>query len=197
GYDCRWQKRVPVLAGRPRPGRTPGRPRPGSGSWGMIMPGLRESTLEGDQILPLREKVTVGRDARNDLALPHDTMVSYQHACIRHVGDTYVVEDVHSTNGTFLERGLKVTRITSPQQLRPNDVIRVGSTHLVFDVDVAADTPPATPPASAPEGPPPAPQEPDAATEMLGATKVGRWLPEFMQPPEESAPPPSGGSQDS
>ena len=154
------------------------------------MPGLRQSTPQGVTIRPLRETFTIGRDAQNDLALPDDPMVSYQHACIRHVGDTYVIEDLQSTNGTFLERELKVTRITSPQQLRPNDVIRIGSTRLVFDLDVAADTPPATPPASEPAVPPVVPEEPDVATEVLGETKKGRILPVFMEPPEESAPSP-------
>ena len=151
------------------------------------MPGLRHSTPEGDQILRLRETFTIGRDARNDLALPHDPTVSQQQACIRQVGDTYVIEDLQSTNGTFLERELKVTRITSPQPLRPNDVIRAGSIRLVFDLDVAADIPPVTPPASKPDAPPRTPQEPDVATEALGETKVGRYPPVFLQPPAESA----------
>ena len=138
------------------------------------MPALRHSTPEGVTVRPLQETFTMGRDAGNDLALPDDPMVSYQHACIRHVGDTYVVEDLQSTNGTFLERELKVTRITSPQQLLPNDVIRVGSTRLVLDRDVVADTPPVTPPASEPVGPPLMPEEPDVATDVLGATREGR-----------------------
>jgi pSer/pThr/pTyr-binding forkhead associated (FHA) protein len=154
------------------------------------MPGLRYSTPEGVKIRPLRETFTIGRDARNDLALPDDSMVSYQHACIRHVGDTYVIEDLQSTNGTFLERELKVTRITSPQQLLPNDVIRIGATLLVFDLDVAADIPPVTPPASEPDGPPLVPEEPDGATDVLGQTKDGRFLPVFMEPPEGPAPAP-------
>jgi len=158
------------------------------------MPGLRQSTPEGVRIRPLRETFTIGRDAQNDLALPDDPMVSYQHACIRQEGDTYVLEDLQSTNGTFLERELKVTRITSPQQLRPNDVIRVGSTRLVFDLDVAANTPPVTPPASEPDAPPLAQEKPDAATEMLGETRKGRILPVFMEPPEESAPSPQPAS---
>jgi FHA domain len=158
------------------------------------MPGLRHSTPQGVTIRPLRETFTIGRDAQNDLALPDDPMVSHQHACIRQVGDTYVIEDLQSTNGTFLERELKVTRITSPQLLLPNDVIRVGSTRLVFDVDVAADTPPATPPASEPDVPPLVPEEPDVATEVLGATRVGRYLPVFLEPPEEAAPSPQPAS---
>jgi pSer/pThr/pTyr-binding forkhead associated (FHA) protein len=122
------------------------------------MPGLRYSTPQGDKILPLQETFTIGRDAQNDLALPDDPKVSQQHARIRQEGDTYVVEDLQSTNGTFLERESEETRITAPQQLRPNDVIRVGATRIAF--------------------------------EMLGETRVGRWLPEFMQPPGASAPSP-------
>jgi pSer/pThr/pTyr-binding forkhead associated (FHA) protein len=134
------------------------------------MPGLRHSTPEGDKTFPLRETFTIGRDAQNDLALPDDSKVSQQHARIRQEGDTYVVEDLQSTNGTFLERESEETRITAPQPLRPNDVIRVGSTELVFE-------PGGLLPASEPE--------------ELGQTRLGRWLPEFMQPPEgseESAP---------
>jgi pSer/pThr/pTyr-binding forkhead associated (FHA) protein len=155
----------------------------------MTMPALRNSTPEGVKICPLRETFTIGRDAQNDLALPDDPKVSHQHARIRQVGDTYVVEDLQSTNGTFLERELKVTRITSPQLLLPNDAIRVGSTRLVFVVDVAADAPPTTPPASEPDAPPLAQEESDAATEVLGETRVGRYLPVFMEPPEEESAP--------
>ena len=145
------------------------------------MPALRYSTPEGVKIHPLRETFTIGRDAQNDLALRDDPKVSHQHARLRQVGDAYVIEDLQSTNGTFLEREFEVTRITSPQELRPNDVIRVGSTRLVFAEDVVADTPPVTPPASEPDARPLAP------TEMLGETRVGRWLPVFLEPPEESA----------
>ena len=154
------------------------------------MPALRHATPEGVTVRPLHETFTMGRDARNDLALPDDPKVSRQHARIRHEGDTYVIEDLQSRNGTFLERESEVTRITSPQQLRSHDVIRVGSTRLVFDLDVAADTPPATPPASEPAVPPVVPEEPDVATEVLGETKVGRYLPVFLEPPAESAPSP-------
>jgi pSer/pThr/pTyr-binding forkhead associated (FHA) protein len=138
----------------------------------------------------LREIFTIGRDAQNDLPLLDDPLVSHRHACIRHVGDSYVVEDLHSTNGTFLDRELKVTRITSPQPLLPHDVIRVGSIRLVFDLDVATDTPPPTSPATEPAVPPLASEEPDVATEVLGETRVGRYLPVFLEPPEASAPAP-------
>src|SRR5205823_5545486 len=96
------------------------------------------------------------------------------------------IEDLQSRNGTFLERESEVTRITSPQQLRSHDVVRVGSTRLVFDLDVIAETPPGTPPASKPDAPPRTPEEPAVATEALGETKVDHNLPVFLEPPAES-----------
>jgi pSer/pThr/pTyr-binding forkhead associated (FHA) protein len=154
------------------------------------MPGLRFSTSEGVKIRPLRETLTIGRDARNDLALSDDPKVSRQHARIRHEGDTYVIEDLQSRNGTFLERESEVTRITSPQQLRSHDVVRVGSTRLVFNVDVVAETPPGTPPASKPDAPPRTPEEPEVVTEVFEETKVGRYPPGSLEPPAESIPSP-------
>jgi hypothetical protein len=138
----------------------------------------------------LRETFTIGRGAQNDLALLDDPLVSHQHACIRHVGDMYVIEDLHSTNGTFLEREFKVTRITSPQPLVHHDIIRVGSIQFVFEMDAATNTPPPTPPAAEPDAPPLAPEEPDVATQVLGETRVGHYLPVFLEPPEASVPAP-------
>jgi len=154
------------------------------------MPGLRFSTSEGVKIRPLRETLTIGRDARNDLALSDDPKVSRQHARIRHEGDTYVIEDLQSRNGTFLERESEVTRITSPQQLRSHDVVRVGSTRLVFNVDVVAETPPGTSPAAKPDAPPRTPEEPEVVTEVFEETKVGRYPPGSLEPPAESTPSP-------
>jgi hypothetical protein len=154
------------------------------------MPGLRHSTPQGVTIRPLRETFTIGRDAQNDLALLDDPLVSHQRACIRHVGDMYVIEDLHSTNGTFPDREFKVTRITPPQPLLPHDIIRVGSSRFVFEMDLATDTPPPTPPAAEPDVPPLAPEEPDVATQVLRGTRVGRYLPVFLEPPEASAPAP-------
>ena len=67
------------------------------------MPGLRYSTSEGVKIRPLRETLTIGRDARNDLALPDDPKVSRQHARINHVDGQWTVTDLNSTNYTRVD----------------------------------------------------------------------------------------------
>jgi diguanylate cyclase (GGDEF)-like protein len=48
----------------------------------------------------------VGRSPDVSVSLPDDTL-SRRHACIRRIGNTYAIEDLGSTNGTFVD-GLRV-----------------------------------------------------------------------------------------
>ena len=76
----------------------------------------------------LRKPVTtIGRDPRSDIPLPGDTQVSKVHAEIRREGVYFVIYDLNSTNGTFVN-GQRVSR----QVLKEADEIRVGRTRLVF-----------------------------------------------------------------
>ena len=54
-----------------------------------------------------------------DLILLDDDHVSKQHAQIRREGDAFLLEDVRSTNGTFVKLG-------GPRQLKSGDVIQAG-----------------------------------------------------------------------
>ena len=74
--------------------------------------------------------VTIGRAPENDLALADDEFASVHHARIEPRRDGVWLEDLDSTNGTFVN-GVKVTR---PQKLTPGDVIRVGETDLRFEL---------------------------------------------------------------
>ena len=73
--------------------------------------------------------VTVGRGPQNDLALDGDDYASAKHARIESRGDGVWVEDIGSTNGTYLN-GIKLTRA---RKLTPGDVVRVGETELRFE----------------------------------------------------------------
>ena len=73
--------------------------------------------------------VTLGRGAQNDLTLDSDEFASARHARIEPRRDGVWVEDVGSTNGTYVNGA----RITKPRVLRPGDVIRVGSTDLRYE----------------------------------------------------------------
>lgn len=74
--------------------------------------------------------VTMGRSNENDLVLDTDEFASVHHARIQPRRDGVWLEDLDSTNGTFLN-GAKLTR---PQKLTPGDVIRVGETDLRFEL---------------------------------------------------------------
>jgi pSer/pThr/pTyr-binding forkhead associated (FHA) protein len=74
--------------------------------------------------------VTLGRSAENDLVLDTDEFASVNHARIEPRRDGVWLEDLDSTNGTFLN-GVKLSR---PRKLTPGDVIRVGETDLRYEL---------------------------------------------------------------
>jgi pSer/pThr/pTyr-binding forkhead associated (FHA) protein len=74
--------------------------------------------------------VTIGRAPENDLALDEDEFASVQHARIEPRRDGVWLEDLGSTNGTFLN-GVKLTQ---PRKLSSGDVIRVGETDLRYQL---------------------------------------------------------------
>jgi pSer/pThr/pTyr-binding forkhead associated (FHA) protein len=74
--------------------------------------------------------VTLGRSSENDLVLDADNFASVQHARTEPPRDGVWVEDLDSTNGTFVNG----TKLTRPQKLTPGDVIRVGETDLRYEL---------------------------------------------------------------
>ena len=73
--------------------------------------------------------LTLGRAAENDVALEDDEFASARHARIDPRNDGVWIEDVGSTNGTYVN-GVRLKR---PRKLAPGDVIRIGETDLRFE----------------------------------------------------------------
>ena len=73
--------------------------------------------------------VTLGRSSDSDMNLGEDEFASAHHARVEPRRDGVWVEDVGSTNGTFVN-GIKLER---PRKLTSGDVIRVGETDLRFE----------------------------------------------------------------
>lgn len=73
--------------------------------------------------------VTLGRSSDNDMELGDDEFASAHHARVEPRRDGIWVEDVGSTNGTFVN-GMKLDQ---PRKLVAGDVIRVGETDLRFE----------------------------------------------------------------
>jgi len=72
------------------------------------------------------EHTTIGRNGKADILLD-DVTVSRRHAEVERTGDRYVVRDVGSLNGTYLNR----SRIDAAE-LHDGDELQVGCFRLVF-----------------------------------------------------------------
>lgn len=77
-----------------------------------------------------RDTFTLGRDPLNDMEINHPS-VSRFHAQIKKQDGSYIVLDLNSTNGTFLNG----KQIAGHHPLRVGDSIRVGPTNLVFNLN--------------------------------------------------------------
>lgn len=73
--------------------------------------------------------ITIGRGAEHGIRLDGDTTVSSRHAALERRADGLWIEDVGSTNGTFVNGA----RVDGWRLLLPGDVVRVGHTDLVVE----------------------------------------------------------------
>ena len=74
-------------------------------------------------------QLTIGRGRQNDIALAHDDYVSARHARLEPRQDGVWVQDLGSTNGTFLNG----TRLERPRRLTQGDIVRIGETDLRYE----------------------------------------------------------------
>ncbi len=84
--------------------------------------------LNGSDMLPKGRKIrldsrgiSIGRGKHNDIVVP-DHYCSLDHAEFRHLKGISTVDDVGSTNGTWVNG----ERVTSEVQLVPGDFIKIG-----------------------------------------------------------------------
>jgi pSer/pThr/pTyr-binding forkhead associated (FHA) protein len=111
--------------------------------------------LEGDQLI-------IGRDASNSIAI-NDAEISRKHSRLSFQGGKYVIEDLGSTNGTFVNG----QRLAGPVVLKPGDVVSLGE-QIVLMYDAINMDPGATiaSPRAARMTPPPIQQQPIAPVQM-------------------------------
>jgi len=142
---------------------------------------------EPNRILELNKDVmTLGRDITNDIVL-NDPEVSRQHVRFTQGAHGYNIEDLGSTNGTFVAG----QRISGVRPLNPGETVGLGAT-VTLSYEVARATPavgPGSPtvvgtvtpqPPSQPE--PYAPPSPRSPVQQPPFSP--RAQPEYAQPPE-------------
>src|SRR4030095_10901193 len=118
-------------------------------------------TLEGDQL-------TIGRDSVNEVVI-NDAEISRRHARLPFQGGKYVLEDLGSTNGTFVNG----QRLAGPRVLKPGEVVSFGEqivmvfeALMVHDAGATVVSPRA---AAVPVAPRPVMPPPPPPTEYVGS----------------------------
>lgn len=101
------------------------------GSFGrlrVIQPGS-DPRLQPGVIIPLKPETIVGSQAGNELVL-RDRFVSGQHARLRWDGASWWVDDLNSTNGTFINHQRLVPGV--PAGLSSGSILEIGD--LAFEM---------------------------------------------------------------
>lgn len=99
----------------------------------QIVPVLRfeAGPLKGTRFPLSDKKVTLGRVRDNSIQIDNDTSVSRYHAELSLTGDTYVVRDLNSSNGTLVNG----TLIAPSVPLNNGDRITLGESEIIFVSD--------------------------------------------------------------
>ena len=81
------------------------------------------NNLRKGAVIPIRGEVSIGRKSNNLLILD-DPYASGYHARVYARNNAYILEDLHSTNGTLLNG----TKVNGKTYIKVGDEIRVGNT---------------------------------------------------------------------
>ena len=117
-------------SGRLPPREAGGGGSDGRGSGASIYPRLEVVAAMGFEpgtILEIHDEVTLGRSPTADVQI-EDRFASAAHARIFARGDSMYIEDLGSTNGTYLNE----RQLARPVQLEPSDTIRIGETEYRY-----------------------------------------------------------------
>jgi FHA domain len=119
-------KGTPVTAG---PGAVVAAPEPkrsqpqDNARWHLLV--HQPEALRGTTVALVQE-ITIGRGGGCAIALAGDTFVSTVHARVAPRGNDIWIEDLASTNGTFVN----ASQIDGPQKLKRGDRITIGSSEI-------------------------------------------------------------------
>ena len=145
-----------------------------------------------------KDVLTLGREAGNDLVI-EDPQISRRHSRLTRQGNSYLLEDLGSTNGTFVNG----SRVTTPVLLANGDLIGLADTVvLAVQIPVIIDSgetfvghatdadatsvkqgPPVTQPAFTP------PVIPPAARPVVKPQPIPAYMPPVAAPPPAAYPP--------
>jgi hypothetical protein len=122
-----------ISAPAPPPERKPSGPvlRPAEALTKLV---LTQSEPSAEWLLT-KDTTSIGRMPDSDLCFTDDLRISREHAVIHRAPTAYILTDLNSSNGTFLNG----TPLTEPAVLHSGDLIRVGHTELIFIMEPLAN----------------------------------------------------------
>jgi len=86
--------------------------------------------LRGKRFELNKERLTVGRSEERDICIKDPTVSTYHCEFIQN-GNTYILRDNDSTNGTRINN----VPLTGEQQLVSSDIVQVGSVEMLYDCE--------------------------------------------------------------
>lgn len=86
--------------------------------------------MDGREML-ISKTASIGRDESCDICIPVDRYMSKKHAVLRLWSEGYLLEDLGSTNGTFVDE----EPIKKPMLLTNGQLFKVGRTLLRIEYD--------------------------------------------------------------
>jgi len=120
GAESRLQNTSFGMPATPRPGTVPAAP--------LANFLVRSGSLKGQRLLVKTPIANIGRAEYNDLVIP-DESVSTSHAKLQRREGVWVLVDLESTNGTFVDGD----RIKADTPIAPGSMVRFGDIQLVFE----------------------------------------------------------------
>jgi hypothetical protein len=150
---------------------------------------LRVGPSPGKVFPLMKNEITIGRDINNEIVI-NDAEISRKHCRLVMTADGFVIEDLGSTNGTWVNE----RRISSQHLLRSGESIRLGDNITLiyemvgFDADATVASTSAPPPQPARQAPaqqqyqqaPPAQQyagqTPPPAAKSSKKSRTGLWI---------------------
>jgi hypothetical protein len=124
--DLRLPQESFILAPSSQAGVQPSRRGPITGRLVVI----KSADLDEGQDFELDSaQLTIGRGGQNDVTIRSDEYASARHARFEPRQDGVWVQDLGSTNGTYLNGA----RLENPRRLTAGDIVRVGETDLRYE----------------------------------------------------------------
>lgn len=95
-----------------------------------FMSGSRDGEVVHLETAGSPPSISIGRVAPAELVIPDDPDLSRRHARIFWSGSSWMLEDLGSSNGTFIGEFQAARRLSGPGAIKDGQIFRVGLTRL-------------------------------------------------------------------